>query len=329
MSHDGQLTLGGTGRDRGHALRREPAALRALLARGRVLPLWRGRPLCSDSALGWVRAGAPVLDGAAEPAFLGFLAGEGVFAADVSHWQPEAGLPGDGTDAEGRQPHPEAPPGHAFAELRTVMTALSPDEGEIAATARALLEWHRSHGFCPACGARTRPEAGGWHRICPECRAQNFPRTDPAVIMLVTRGERLLLGRSPGWPGGMFSLLAGFVEPGETVEAAVRREVAEETGIRCGRVEYLASQPWPFPASLMLGCRAEALDEAITLERTELDDALWLSREEVVPVLAGGHPRIRPPRPGSIARHLMGNWLAGRLDWGKTGAATANGQAAR
>jgi len=312
------LTLAGAGRDRGHALRREPAALRALLSEGSVLPVWRGRPLCAPASLGWLRAGDPVLEGAGEPVFLGFLSGRAVFAADVSHWCPEVGLPGDETDETGRQPHPFAPAGHAFAELRSVMTMLSPDEAEIAATARALLEWHRGNGFCPACGTHTRPEAGGWHRVCPQCRAQNFPRTDPAVIMLVTRGERLLLGRSPGWPARMFSLLAGFVEPGETVEAAVRREVAEETGIRCERVEYLASQPWPFPASLMLGCRAEALDEAITLERAELDDALWLSREEAIPVLAGVHPAIRPPRAGSIARYLMENWLAGRPVSSKT-----------
>ena len=132
--------------------------------------------------------------------------------------------------------------------------------------------------------------------------------------MLVTDGNRLLLGRSPGWPDGMYSLLAGFVEPGETMEAAVRREVAEETGVQIGAVGYLASQPWPFPASLMLGCRAEALTTEITLDPDELQDALWVSREDMVAVLAGSHPRIRPSRRGSIAKFIITAWLADHLD---------------
>lgn len=312
------MAFAGTGRDRGHALRSDPAALAALLEAGRVLALWRGRVLFAPEdgggGLGWLPAGHPLLEGAPSPVFLGLLEGQGAFAADLSHWRPEEGAPvGESGFDQGWQPHPLAPPGHGFGELRQRMAVLSPDEAEIAATARALLEWHRSHAFCPSCGARSAAGGGGWNRRCPTCQAVHFPRTDPVVIMLVTRGNSVLLGRSPGWPEGMYSLLAGFVEPGETVEAAVRREVHEETGISCGAVRYLASQPWPFPASLMLGCATEALDARITLDPVELEDALWLTREEAVEVAAGRHPRIRPPREGAIARHLLENWLADRM----------------
>jgi NAD+ diphosphatase len=132
--------------------------------------------------------------------------------------------------------------------------------------------------------------------------------------MLITHGNRVLLGRGPTWPEGMYSLLAGFIEPGETIEAAVRREVFEESGVRVGAVGYLASQPWPFPASLMLGCRGEATSEAITLDPEELADARWVTREEMVSAFAGTHPLIKPSRKGAIARFLLENWLADRLD---------------
>jgi NAD+ diphosphatase len=194
------------------------------------------------------------------------------------------------------------------------MTRLDARAAELAATAKAILHWHASHGFCAACGAATQVTQGGWQRTCPACGAHHFPRTDPVVIMLVTRGNALLLGRSPAWPEGMYSLLAGFVEPGETLEAAVRREVFEEAGIRVGGVRYLASQPWPFPASLMFGCAAEAMDDTITRDPAELEDALWITREEMVTVMAGAHPRIRASRKGAIAHFLVTNWLADRLD---------------
>ena len=204
--------------------------------------------------------------------------------------------------------------GQGFAELRGVMALLSPREAELVATAKAILQWHASHGFCAACGARSDVVQGGWQRSCPACGAQHFPRTDPVVIMLVTHGNSVLLGRSPGWPEGMFSLLAGFVEPGETLEAAVRREVLEETGVTCGAVGYLASQPWPFPASLMIGARTEATGTAIVLDPLELEQALWLPREELVSVFAGRHPVIRPSRKGAIANFILRAWLADRLD---------------
>jgi NAD+ diphosphatase len=256
----------------------------------------------------------------AAPIFLGLAdadAGTALphFAADLSAWQP-AGVDAAATAAffdPSEQAHPALPSDHRFAELRGVMARLSPTDAELAATGRGLLQWHETHGFCARCGAESRHEAGGWQRRCPACGAHHFPRTDPVVIVLVTRGNRLLVGRSHGWPEGMYSLLAGFVEPGETIEAAVRREVGEETGVRIGAVRYLASQPWPFPASLMLGCAAEAESEAITLDPVELEAALWVSREEMVEVLGGRHPVIRPARRGAIAHHLITAWVADRL----------------
>lgn len=152
----------------------------------------------------------------------------------------------------------------------------------------------------------------GWRRDCPSCGGQHFPRTDPVVIMLVTNGNSILLGRSPGWPDGMYSLLAGFVEPGETLETAVKREVAEETGVQVENVAYLASQPWPFPSSLMIGCKAEAVSRDLSIDTNEIEDAIWLTREELLSVFAGTHPTIKPARSGAIAGYLMENWLADR-----------------
>jgi NAD+ diphosphatase len=150
-------------------------------------------------------------------------------------------------------------------------------------------------------------------RKCPQCGTLHFPRTDPVVIMAITRGDQLLLGRGPSWPERMYSLLAGFVEPGESIEAAVRREVVEESAIKVGPVRYVASQPWPFPMSLMFGCWGEATSEAITIDPVELVDARWVSRDEVLQMLAGTHPAINPPRPGAIAGALIEAWAHGRL----------------
>jgi len=191
---------------------------------------------------------------------------------------------------------------------------LSVSCAELAATGKAIFGWHASHGFCARCGAASAVAEAGWQRVCPDCGARHFPRTDPVVIMLITHGNSLLLGRSPHWPDGMYSLLAGFVEPGETIEAAVRREVLEESGVRVGPVEYLSSQPWPFPASLMIGCRGAALSTAITLDPVELEDALWVSRERLLDIFAGRDKTVLPARTGAIAQFLMRNWLADRLD---------------
>lgn len=310
------VTFGGSGLDRAAGLRKDAAALERLLAEGWVLPVWRGKPLCDGGvALGWVRADSPVLAGAGPAIFLGLDDGVARFAADISDWSPEAGAAGveGGFFDASEQRHPALESRFSFLELRGIMTLLTPREAELAAAAKAVLHWHRSHAFCAACGAATVMEAGGWQRACPACGAQHFPRTDPVVIMLITRGNRVLVGRNANWPEGMYSLLAGFVEPGETLEAAVRREVFEEAGVRVGAVRYLASQPWPFPASLMFGCAGEALDEDIRLDPEELEDAVWVTREEMVAAMAGRHPRIRPARRGAIAHFLIANWLADRL----------------
>ena len=306
-----------SGLDRAAHLRGDAAAIADLLALGRVLPLWRGKPLMQDSAgLAWVPAGHDVLAQGAAPVFLGLDDGTARFAADISDWSPDADAQAvqAGFFDPSEQHHPSLPDSHRFAELRGAMLRLSAREGELAATAKAVLQWHRSHRFCAACGVASAPTQAGWQRQCPACGAAHFPRTDPVVIMLVTRGNRLLLGRSPGWPPGMYSCLAGFVEPGETIEAAVRREVAEETGITVGPVRYVASQPWPFPASLMIGCRAEATSDTITLDPVELEDALWVTREDMVTVMDGRHALIRPTRRGAIAHALISEWLADRQD---------------
>jgi len=154
----------------------------------------------------------------------------------------------------------------------------------------------------------------GWQRTCDACGTHHFPRTDPVAIMLVTHGDDVLLGRSPGWPVGMYSCLAGFVEPGEPIEAAVRREVFEETQVRVGRVRYLSSQPWPYPSSLMFGCHGEALSREIRIDPAEIEDARWFSRDELVEAFAGRHPTLKPARKGAIAHFLLWNWLADRLD---------------
>ena len=178
------------------------------------------------------------------------------------------------------------------------------------AEAKAVLHWHARHRFCPNCGAPTRVVQGGWRRDCPACAAEHFPRTDPVVIMLATDGERCLLGRQSRFPPGMWSCLAGFVEPGETIESAVRREIREEAGIDCGEVAYLASQPWPFPMSLMIGCHVAALSTGISVDRNELEDARWFDRAEVASMLMRRHPeRLATPPPVAIAYHLIRAWV--------------------
>ncbi len=313
-----QVTFGGSGLDRRQALRGDPQALAAAWQQALVLPFWRGRPLVTGEAAEvapvWLPSAHPLAAAAPDPVFLGEDGGHYRFAADVSASLTERHMPPAGPFDTERQRHPALPADQGFADLRAVMGWLPPRQAELAVTGKALLEWHRTHGFCACCGARSAMVMGGWQRTCPACAAPHFPRTDPVVIVLVTRGNRVLLGRSPGWPEGMYSLLAGFVEPGETIESACRREVAEETGIPLGAVSYLASQPWPFPASLMIGCRAEALDDRITLDPAELEDALWLSREDLARAFAGGHPQIRPARRGSIAQFILNAWLADHLD---------------
>jgi NAD+ diphosphatase len=177
--------------------------------------------------------------------------------------------------------------------------------------ARSLIAWHNRHGFCSNCGAATAPFRAGWGRKCPRCAAEHFPRVDPVVIMLAEHDGRVLLGRQPQYPPGRYSALAGFVEPGESIEEAVAREFKEEAGIAVTGVRYMASQPWPFPGQLMIACLARAGTDELRIDRTELEDARWFSREEVAASLAGDAAApFRPPPPFAIARTLLGEWLA-------------------
>ncbi|HLW91570.1 MAG TPA: NAD(+) diphosphatase [Roseiarcus sp.] len=187
---------------------------------------------------------------------------------------------------------------------------LAPPMVGVLAEAKSLLSWHARHRFCPNCGAPTRLAAAGWRRECDVCKAQHFPRTDPVAIMLAIDGDNCLLGRQPRFPKSMYSCLAGFIEPGETIEDAVRREIREEAGILCGAVSYLFSQPWPFPSSLMIGCLAEAATREIKIDQIELEDARWFSREEARSMLEGLHPdRLSAPNPMAIAHHILRAWV--------------------
>jgi NAD+ diphosphatase len=183
------------------------------------------------------------------------------------------------------------------------------------AEAKALLGWHARHSHCPNCGARTEVVQAGWRRDCPACNCEHFPRTDPVVIMLALAGERCVLGRSPRFAPTMWSCLAGFAEPGESIEEAVRREVLEEVGVACGRVKYFASQPWPFPSSIMIGCHAEALSDAIVVDRDELEDARWFDRDELAAMLNRRHPAgLTTPPPVAIAHHIIRSFVEDGCD---------------
>jgi NAD+ diphosphatase len=203
-----------------------------------------------------------------------------------------------------------------FVDLRSLALQgqVPPDELAIAGQARSLASWHAERRCCGRCGALTRSREGGWRRDCRACGQMHFPRSDPAVIMAITHDGRLLLGHEHRFPEKLYSVLAGFVEPGDDIETAVRRETMEEAGVAIGAVHYIASQPWPFPHSLMIACWAEALGDTITLDPAELPEARWVSRDEVNAMLDGQHPlgHIVPP-PLSIAHTLIRAFAEGKL----------------
>lgn len=298
--------------DRAAHLRGDRQALAAMLAdpAARALAIWRGKPLIALNDEGrveqafWTSPTEPHLSKArsSDWTLLGLDDGAPRLAVDISD------LPPDGDSA------PKLFDNAKFIDLRSIMAELGPEDAAAAAIAKGLWEWHRNHRFCAKCGQPSAVEEAGWRRGCTACDAKHFPRTDPVVIMLVVRGDKLLLGRQDDWAERMYSLLAGFMEPGETLESAVRREVREEAGLPIGRVRYLACQPWPFPSTLMIGCAAEALEEDLTIDKNELVDALWVSKAEVASALAGESERFDPARQGAIARNLMEAWVAGDLD---------------
>lgn len=204
-----------------------------------------------------------------------------------------------------------APGGIKAIDLRSIYVQELVDPSAMGALAQAasLLAWHRENQFCGRCGSPTTMRGGGVKRHCAACDKELFPRTDPVAIMLAARGDFCLLGRGAHFPPGMYSCLAGFIEPGETIEDAVRRETFEESGVRIGRVSYHASQPWPFPHSLMIGCHAEALSEDIRCDVSELEDCRWFSRGEAQAMIAGVHPGgLFVPPKGAIATHLIHAW---------------------
>jgi len=199
--------------------------------------------------------------------------------------------------------------GQAFSVM-PLLAQLDAADAPLFAAALSLVRWHSRHGYCANCGHQTDTVRGGWSRSCPNCGAEHFPRVDPVAIMLIEHEGRLLLGRQPHYPEHRYSALAGFIEVGESIENAVAREVKEEVGIDVGDVHYVASQPWPFPSSLMIGCHAQALNGDLTIDRNELEDARWFTRDEVRQSLSGGcSAPFQAPPPSAIARTLLEDWL--------------------
>ncbi|WP_170134928.1 NAD(+) diphosphatase [Acuticoccus kandeliae] len=250
--------------------------------------------------------------------FAGDLLVAGEAGASVIFSRPEAEALGAdwpaavflGVDSEGplfAAPIPEPGPGYTLHNLRQLAIdgQVTPDVLGAIAQGRSILGWHATHGFCANCGQPTTVGAAGMRRDCPSCGASHFPRTDPVVIMLAIDGERCLLGRQRRFVEGTYSCLAGFMEHGETIEAAVRREIWEEAGVRTRRVSYYASQPWPFPSSLMIGCFAEAISTDIDPRDRELEDVRWFDRADILPMLARTHPTYSAPPGVAIAHHLL------------------------
>lgn len=294
-----RILYGGSRLDRADSLRRDETRLAALLAgpTARVVPYWRGAARIEAGRLAWAtgQPGRHIVESSRQVAFLGLEGDIAWFGADLSH-------------VEADESGPELPIAGAFAPLRAIAALLPPEEAALLAYLRALMHWHARQRHCGACGAPTRSVLGGQARHCTEgdCRLEHFPRVDPAIIVLVSDGARCLLGRQARWPAGMYSCLAGFVEPGETLEETVAREVREETGVLVDDIRYVASQPWPFPSSLMIGFAARATSTALRVDHAELEDAGWFGRDELLAFPETGRML---PRADSIARHLMDLWL--------------------
>lgn len=282
-------TLGFTGGrlDRADPLRHDAAGFAATLAdpAARLLVLNDYQPEMADGRLGWTAIAAGALP--EDYVLLGIEDG-------VPHFAQLTGEPAVGRSFE----------------MIAALHALEAGEAATYAAARSVLDWHARHGFCAKCGAATEPFRAGWGRRCPTCGTEHFPRVDPVVIMIAEHDGRALLGRQPAFPPGRYSALAGFLEPGESIEEAVARELFEEAGVRVKNVRYIASQPWPFPSSLMIACVAEAVDDRLTIDTTELEDAIWVSREEVRAALAGDGSRFGVPPSYAIAHSLLEAWAA-------------------
>lgn len=287
--------------DRAAHHRTDPAWLDAAMQREDVLVflMQKGQPLVEFSGEGLVWLGPEVtrIGPQSERVFLGLdSAGAPIFAINMS-----SGFKLEGSLIEGTG---------EFTDMRSAARGLNLMQANLAATARSILEWHRSHRFCSRCGAESEVAEAGWKRICPSCSAEHFPRTDPVAIMLAVKDGKCLLGRQASWPAGFWSALAGFVEPGETLEQAAARELEEEAGIKAdpAKAEYLFCQPWPFPSSLMVGIIVEAETTEVSVEQDELEAARWITREEARQVIAGTHPDIYAPPPMAVAHHILKTW---------------------
>ena len=278
--------------DRADRVRHEPALLAAAMAdpKARLLVLNGLDPeLDADDRLVWTNLAAAT----GELLFLGFDEGRPRFASTL--------------------PEGMRPPATRSMALFAMLDRFRPEDAALYAAARSLVDWHARHVYCAICATPSAIFRAGWGRKCPNCQAEHFPRVDPVVIMLAELGDRVLLGRQPPWPPGRYSALAGFLEVGEAIEDAVAREIAEEAGVRVRDVRYVASQPWPFPSSLMIACIGVADDDAITIDANELEDARWFTRDQVVRALAGDPDAgfIAPP-PYAIAHTLLTAWVEGR-----------------
>jgi NAD+ diphosphatase len=286
--------LAGPYLDRAAHLRKDPVFFSGALAdaRSRVLPVWNSRSLVAGDT-----PRAKFLEVAAIPEerrnandliLLGRFGDADIFAYEIEAQEP-----------------PQFADGAHFEDLRMLAAVLPAEEAGLLGYARGMVSWRARHRYCGTCGAATLAAKAGHVLICtnPQCRHEQFPRIDPAIIVLVSDGERALLGRQAAWPAGRYSTIAGFVEPGESLEDAVAREVLEETGIDVDQIEYHSSQPWPFPSSLMLGFTAHALTTQIQMRDDELQDAQWFTRDD----LASGRP-IMPPNV-SISFRLIEHWF--------------------
>jgi NAD+ diphosphatase len=299
-----QNTFAGNPLDRASDRRADPAWLAAQLASADSLgvAIWNGRPLVEDAKEGGKQIAylpaklvADLAQGEERLLFMGLWKDTAVFAVDMEGPADPADGPLEGLGK--------------FEDLRAVALKLPATEAAIVATAKQMFEWRRRHGHCAVCGQASRAVDGGWKRKCPSCDTEHFPRTDPVVIMLAYHGDRCMLGRQEAWPKGMFSALAGFLEPGESIEEACARELNEEAGLHAVKVRYHSTQPWPYPSSLMIGLIAEVEDEEGAPDQTELSEIRWFTRDEARQLIAGQIEGTFAPQRMAIAHQLIKAWV--------------------